>query len=102
MRILYANKFIGEIAYADVFGEAEKIGIRTFYTLTDTESIPKNWQGGRGRLTPEVIEKVVPDFIERTFYLSGPHPMVTAYEELLKSMHVPASHIKKDFFPGYA
>jgi hypothetical protein len=44
---------------------------------------------------------VVPDFMERTFYLSGPRTMVTAYENTLKSMGVHSHQIKTDFFPGF-
>lgn len=99
--VLYANKVVSEIAYGDVLQEAEKVGIKTVYTLTDTQSAPKNWKGRTGRITPEVIKEEVPDFMERIFYLSGPHAMVTAYEETLTGMGVPQSHIKKDFFPGF-
>lgn len=99
--LLYANKVVTEIAYADVFEQAEKIGIKTVYTLTDTHTIPKDWKGRVGRLTPEIIKEEVPDYMERIFFLSGPHPMVSAYEETLRGMGVSPLHIKTDFFPGY-
>lgn len=99
--LFYANKVITEFAYTDIFEEAQKIGIKTVYALTDTNSVPKEWEGNVGRITPEMIKAEVPDFMERIFYLSGPHPMVTGYEETLKGMGVSETHIKKDFFPGY-
>jgi len=99
--LLYANKVVSEIAYADIFKQARQIGIQTVYTLTDTNSVPKEWYGRVGRVTSEMIQKEVPDFMERIFYLSGPHAMVTGYEETLKGMGVPQGHIKKDFFPGF-
>jgi ferredoxin-NADP reductase len=35
-------------------------------------------------------------------YLSGPEPMVEAFEETLKEkLHVPDDRVKTDFFPGY-
>ncbi|HEX7042577.1 MAG TPA: oxidoreductase [Patescibacteria group bacterium] len=99
--LFYANKKASEIAYTDVFTEAEKIGIKTIYTLTDKESVPSNWTGEIGRITPEMIKKYVPDFLDRTFYLSGPHNMVEGFEEVLKTMNIAQSRIKKDFFPGF-
>lgn len=99
--LLYANKVHSEIAYTDVFEEAHTVGIRTVLTLTDEKSVPKEWPGKVGRVTPEMIEEEVQDFMERIFYLSGPHPMVTGYEEMIMKMGVPQKHIKKDFFPGY-
>ncbi len=100
--LFYANKTEEEIAYTDVFDEAQKAyGLRTVYTLTDEASIPTSWKGEKGRISGEMIKKYVPDYLDRWYYLSGPHGMVTYYEELLHMLHVPSSHIKKDFFPGF-
>ena len=44
--LLYANKTANEIAYKDILSEAQtKLGIQVFYTLTDTEALPRNWRG---------------------------------------------------------
>ncbi len=97
----YSNKNFGDIAYADLLAEAEKkLQIKTIYTLTDKD-IPKGWPGERGFIDQEKIEKYVPDYKERIFYLSGPHTMVDAFNALLRKMGVPRTNIKKDFFPGY-
>jgi len=99
--LLYANKTADEIIYKDIFTEAEKeLGLKTVYTLTDKDKIPANWKGEIGRIDAAMIARQVPDYKERTFYLSGPHAMVVAYEDVLKIMDVPGSQIKKDFFPG--
>lgn len=100
--LIYSNKVEGDIAYKDVLKGAEKeLGIRTIYTLTDTENMPKDWKGNKGRVDAKMIQKEIPDWKERYFYLSGSHPMVSGFEEELKEMGVEKSHIKKDFFPGY-
>lgn len=100
--LFYSNKIADEIVYLDIFSQAEKeLGIRTVYTLTDMKSIPANWQGQTGRINAKMIAKEVPDFMERIFYLSGPHAMVTSYEEILKTMGIPRKQIKTDYFPGY-
>src|SRR6266566_4467573 len=94
--LLYANRTADEIAYKDILGEGQtKLGIKAFYTLTNTKAIPRNWRGLVGRIDEHMIQAVVPDYEERTFYLSGSLDMVRAYEHILKNMH-----IKKDFFPG--
>lgn len=101
--LLYAVKQPQGIMYKDVFDEAEKtLGIKTIYTITDEKAVPPDWTGGIGRITPELIQKEIPDFQERVFYLSGPHSMVNAYEETLRSLGVSSSRIKIDFFPGFA
>jgi ferredoxin-NADP reductase len=99
--LFYANKVLTEIAYGDVFEEARSIGVKTVYTLTDVENVPQSWQGKKGRITPEMIKEEVSDYQDRIFYLSGPHAMVTGFENTLKQMGIPNNRIKKDFFPGF-
>lgn len=100
--ILYSNKTVDEIVYYDILNQAQQqLGIRTVYTLTDKTKIPPNWQGRAGRIDATMIGQEVQDFMERNFYLSGPHAMTTAYEETLKSIGVPEKQIKTDFFPGF-
>jgi ferredoxin-NADP reductase len=99
--LFYANKTADEIVYKDVLSTAHaKLGIKTFYTLTDTAAIARNWTGLVGRISEQMILEAVPDYRERVYYLSGPPDMVRAYERVLKSMHIPDGRIKKDFFPG--
>jgi ferredoxin-NADP reductase/Na+-translocating ferredoxin:NAD+ oxidoreductase RnfD subunit len=99
--LFYANKTADEIAYTDVLNQAQTLpGTRIFYTLTDTKSPPRNWRGLTGRINASMIRKLVPDYQNRTFYLSGPPEMVRETERMLKIIQVNPSHIKKDFFPG--
>jgi len=101
--VLYSNKTAPEIVYADVLEEARKqLGIRTVYTLTDADCVPPDWQGGTGRVDAGMIAKAVPDYRERTFYLSGPRSLVVGFEEVLRKIGIPKSRIKTDFFPGFA
>ncbi len=99
--LFYANKTADEIAYKDVLTQAQTLpGIRVFYTLTDTGALPRNWHGLIGRINDSMIRKLVPDYQERTFYMSGPPDMVRATEGMLKQMQVNPNQMKKDFFPG--
>jgi glycine betaine catabolism B len=101
--VFYSNRTAPEIVYADVLEDARKeLGIRTVYTLTDADCVPPDWQGGTGRVDAEMIAKTVPDYRERTFYLSGPRSLVVGFEEILRNIGIPKSRIKTDFFPGFA
>lgn len=100
--LLYSSKTADEIVYTDVFSSAIASGVRPVYILSDTTKIPANWQGETGSINEEMILREVPDYLDRRFYLSGPHGMVSAFEKLLKQMNVPRSHIKTDYFPGFA
>lgn len=98
--LFYSNKNKSEIAYRNIFDEASRsLGIKTVYTLAGGGTDP-DWKGERGFIDSEMISKNVPDYRERMFYISGPHGMVTTFENMLKNMGVKGSQIKTDFFPG--
>jgi ferredoxin-NADP reductase len=99
--VLYANRTAADIVYRDILVEAEaKVGARVVYTLTDVATAPHTWAGVVGRIDERMIQRVVPDFQERTFYLSGPPEMVHAHEDALRRLGVHKRQIKKDYFPG--
>jgi ferredoxin-NADP reductase/Na+-translocating ferredoxin:NAD+ oxidoreductase RnfD subunit len=101
--LFYSNRTVSEIAYKDIFDEAErKLGMRTIYAITDPgETLPEG-NGYRGRIDAALIQRVVPDYRERMFYVSGTHAMVTAFKKTLHDLGVHRSQIKTDFFPGFA
>ncbi|HEX9012377.1 MAG TPA: RnfABCDGE type electron transport complex subunit D [Anaerolineaceae bacterium] len=101
--LFYSNPNAGEIVYQGVFDRAEKeLGIRTIYTLTEGQKLPAGWKGQLGRITPEMIQKVVPDYRGSLFYISGPVAMVTDFQKTLRRMGVKGSQIKTDLFSGLA
>jgi len=89
--LLYSVKNQGEIAFRDLFEEAKKTGLKAVYQITDST----------GYINPEIIKKEVPDWYERMFYVSGPEPMVEAFEKMLYAMGVAKQDVKRDYFPGY-
>ncbi len=100
--LFFANKNADDIIYQDTFQKAQTaFGMRTVYTLSSDGMIPKNWDGYVGRIDAELIKKEVPDFVDRMYYLSGPHAMVTAYAAVLASMGIKQEKIMIDFFPGF-
>lgn len=100
--LFYSNKTVADIAYAEILKQAERqLQIKLIFALTDVKFIPKNWTGVKGQIDGRIIAKEVPDFKERVFYLSGPHGMVEAFDDTLKSLGVSRTKIKKDFFPGF-
>ncbi|MFA5840822.1 MAG: RnfABCDGE type electron transport complex subunit D [Candidatus Paceibacterota bacterium] len=101
--LFYSNKTLDDISYKDVFEEARaKLGIKTIYAITDKNQVVLDPSMKIGIIDGEIIAKEVPNFMNKIFYISGPHGMVNAFESTLKSMGVPNKHIKIDFFPGFA
>ncbi len=101
--LIYAANSVKEFVYTNIFNQAETaIRLRTLYLIADPKRAPANWSGLTGYLTPEIIQQQLPDYAERTFYLSGPQAMVNAYEAVLKKLDLPRRQIKTDYFPGFA
>ncbi len=101
--LFYSNKTFIDIAYADILDRAEReLGVKVVVTLTDMASLPPDWQGETGFVDRRMIARHVVDPTVCMYYISGPHNMVTAYETVLAAMNVRSSHIKSDFFPGFA
>jgi ferredoxin-NADP reductase len=101
--LFYANRTTNDIVYKEIFDRAQQeLGIRTIYALTDKSSVPSNWSGWVGRLTPELIRSTVPDFRNCMFYLSGPRSMVDSFKDTLHRLNIHSSHIKTDYFAGLA
>ena len=95
--LFYANKTSADVAYGELLARAAPLGVRTIYSLSN-ETAP----GAVGALTPELIKQHLPDYAERTFYISGPHGMVESFTKTLRALGVSRWKIKRDFFPGFA
>ncbi len=111
--LFYSNRTASEIAYKEVFDEASrKLGIKTVYAITDKSADVREAATVSkmstldpihyGRITAALIEQELPDYRDRMFYISGTRAMTTAFERTLSAMGVPGTHIKIDFFPGFA
>ena len=101
--MLYAARGPLDVAYRQVFEEARsKLDIGTTYVLSDVPQGASNPNTVKGVVTQTLIEQAVPDYMERTFYISGTHSMVEAMQENLLGLGVARRNIKTDFFPGYA
>lgn len=99
--VLYCNRTVEDMAYKEIFDQAAKeLGIKVVYTITDCP-YPESWKGKCGFIDEAMIRAEVPDFKDRTFYLSGTHGMVVSFSDVLAKMGLKNRQIKKDFFPGF-
>jgi ferredoxin-NADP reductase len=102
--LLYSNRSEEEIAYFDFFNTAaEKLGglFRVVHTLTGLDA-PHSWKGEQGFIDENFIQRNVPDYYLRKFYISGPQGMVSASVATLLKLGVLRTNIHTDYFPGFA
>lgn len=91
--ILYQKEF-------ERFARESKM-IRVVYTITSERKIPF-WEGEKGRISPEMIRKHVPDVENVVYYLAGPVKMVSQTEEILLGLGISPEQIYLEQFIGYS
>ena len=99
-KLLYCTNTSGELAYLSNFNEAAETIPLEVIPVIAKEDVEPPYENGF--VTKEMLEQRVPDYKDRHWYLSGPPPMVNAYDKLLREVGVPGRQITKDFFPGLA
>ena len=101
--LLYAARTVDELVYKDIFDRAEKeLGIKVIYTLTDNHNVPASWTGKVGRINPQSIRTLLPDYGTSVFYISGSRSMVDTFKNSLRKLGIPDARIITDYFAGLA
>jgi ferredoxin-NADP reductase len=85
--LLYSASSAGEFSFHNLFKAAAQTGLKTIY-VTD-------------KLDQKKIAALLPDYKQRTFYISGPYGFVNAMESNMLKLGVSSSRIITDYFPGY-
>ena len=85
--LLYSAATADEFSFQNLFKTAAQTGLKTIYA-TD-------------RLDEVKLKSLLPDYAERTFYVSGPYGFVHGMETALLKLGVSSSKIVTDYFPGY-
>lgn len=100
--LLFTNRTANDILFLETFERARVNGVRTIYNLTDVQNLPQSWEGSWGYITDKKIIDLIPDYKNRTYYLSGPQLMVQNFDRALRAAGINQKQIKMDFFPGYS
>lgn len=98
--LLHASRAPADLPLKDDFEQlAENNPNFTYVTTVDSPT--DDWAGERGRVTPEMVKKHVPNLNEPIYYLSGPEGMVKAMRALLVDLEVNKDNIRTEEFAGY-
>jgi ferredoxin-NADP reductase len=101
--LLYSNSFSEEVIYRDVFDAAAmQLGIKVIYCITKATNPTATPHFHFGRIDQDLISREIPDYSERTYYVSGSLRLVDGIKDLLHSMGIKQSQTITDFFPGLA
>ncbi len=99
LTLFYSNRSAADAAF---LSEMEQLAsdnprFRLVATMTDAA----DWQGERGYIAREMIERQVGDIAKPVFYLAGPPAMVVTMEALLLKAGVRSGNIRAEIFAGY-
>jgi len=98
--LFYCNNTRADIVYVDEFAAAATMIPLSVVHVIAKETVAEPFE--TGFIDVAMLERRAPDYLERTWYLSGPPGMVHAYASMLEKAGVSTSHIIKDLFPGLA
>lgn len=97
IHLIYAAKEPAQIAFKDLFDGLD--WLKTTYVI---DSPPKGWAGETGQLDGQRIKELGGGWDDgKLIYLSGPEPMIEAFEKQLLELGVPKKQLMTDFFPNY-
>ncbi|ADJ26189.1 oxidoreductase FAD/NAD(P)-binding domain protein [Dehalogenimonas lykanthroporepellens BL-DC-9] len=100
IEVICANERLEDMVFHDELRamSADLPGLRIHNVLSQP---PQNWTGETGRIDKSLIMKLIPDYIDRRFFISGPPSMVISIQEQLAALKIPLDHIMRDSFTGY-
>ena len=98
--LLYGNHTEEDIVFREQLESMQEKNrnLKVVFTVSEPSD---TWQGYKGRIDGEMIQKEIPDYKENHFYTCGPPGMVKAMDDLLQELNVSRDRIKKENFPGY-
>jgi ferredoxin-NADP reductase len=91
VELLYANRDEDHIAFKDELAEISQ----THPEFKITHFL------GDNKIDETALRQHAANLEDPIYYVSGPEPMVEAFEALLKNMGIDEAHTKFDYFPGY-
>ncbi|MFH1645130.1 MAG: FAD-dependent oxidoreductase, partial [Candidatus Omnitrophota bacterium] len=80
--LLYGNRSSGDIVFREDFTGLSKnsAALKVVHILEDTE----DEKFKRGRIDSQLVKELIPDYLERKFYICGPPAMVSAMHGMLQ------------------
>jgi ferredoxin-NADP reductase len=98
--LLYGNNRYEDIVFRVEFDEICTAipGLRIEHVLSEP---PPDWKGKTGLIDKKLVLEAIPDYKNRTFYISGPPRMVMSLQEQLAALKIPQDRIIRDSFTGY-
>jgi ferredoxin-NADP reductase len=100
--LLYSNKLPEFIAYGRELEEAcaANPNLKMVHTITRPQESTVPWDGNKGRIDLAFVEKHVPDFRQRLWYVCAGPTMVAAMCTMLEGAGIEKKRVRREAFTG--
>ena len=98
IRLICSIKTARDLIFRDELNVLQQRFPNLHVTVTATRETDSSWQGERGRISSELLQRVVPNLASSRVHLCGPTEMTEPVIEMLQQLGVPDSQIKSESF----
>ena len=98
MYLLFSVRFVKDVVFRDELDYLQKRFPNLHVMVTVSGDPDTAWDGARGNITRELVEKFVPNFTRGPAMLCGPDRMMSAMRELLVGMGIPDAEVHQEAF----
>lgn len=101
--LFYSNRRPEDTAFLRELQEIAKENKNIVFvpTMTEMEKSGAEWNGERGYITKEMIERYAPERADAVYYSAGPQAMVAAMRKILNENNISNDDIRTEEFSGY-
>jgi glycine betaine catabolism B len=96
--LVFSVKTERDIIFRDELDVLKRRHPNLHVTVTLTRDDGAAWSGDRGRITPALLSRVVPDIAARRVYVCGPTEMTDPTRQMLRDLGVPDKAIQVESF----
>ena len=98
IRLLFSVKTARDFIFRDELHALQQRFANLHVTVTATRETDPAWQGERGRISPELLRRVIPNLDTSRVHLCGPTEMTSPVIEMLQQLGMSDEMIKSESF----
>ncbi len=95
---LFSCKYAEDYMFAAELERLEGANPKLHVAVTVSRPKGSDWEGHRGRITPDFLTETVPDLVSRRIHICGPLAMMEGTESMLAELGVPKENVKTEKF----
>ena len=96
--LVFSVKTMRDIIFREELDGLRRRHPNLHITVTVTRDEGPSWEGERGRITPALLARAVPDIGRRLVYICGPTEMTDPMRQMLRELGVPEESIRVESF----